>query len=160
MIDALQSAAALAYSSDAPTFFRHSRWGYAFLNACHILGVGLLVGGILPLDLRLLGAWPKIPLGTLTRVLVPTAATGLALAVITGTLLFSVRAPEYAELSVFRLKMMLVATGAISALAMHLRHGLWLESATRRHMALAGLVSMACWIGALAAGRLIAFASG
>ena len=34
-----------------------SVWWYPLINAGHILGIALLVGGIIPLDLRLLGLW-------------------------------------------------------------------------------------------------------
>ena len=36
-------------------YLRTARWGYATLNTAHVFGIALLVGAILPLDLRLLG---------------------------------------------------------------------------------------------------------
>ena len=100
--------AALA-ASDFVTALRMSRWLYAGVNTAHVLGIALLVGAILPLDLRLLGFWPGVPRDYLVRVLVPVAATGLALALAAGALLFATRAPEYAALTVFRVKLGLVA---------------------------------------------------
>jgi hypothetical protein len=38
-----------------------SRYTYATVNTLHIFGVALLIGAILPLDLRLLCAWSTIP---------------------------------------------------------------------------------------------------
>ena len=64
---------------------RTSRWLYAATNTAHIFGIALLVGAIVPLDLRLLGWWPDVPRQKLVRVLVPVAATGLALAVVAGS---------------------------------------------------------------------------
>ncbi len=148
--------AALA-GTDIASALRVSRWGYAAVNAAHILGIALLVGAILTLDLRLLGVWRRIDRGPLVRVLVPVAATGLLVAVTTGAFLFSVRAPEYAVLTVFQVKLALVATGAVSAIVLHLVHGLWLETADRTLLARAGALSMLCWLGALTAGRMIAF---
>jgi hypothetical protein len=58
----------------------------------HVFGMALLVGAILPLDLRLLGCWPGVSRSALIRVLAPVAATGLVIAVAAGILLFSVRA--------------------------------------------------------------------
>jgi len=145
-------------ASDLATALRMSRWLYAAVNAAHVLGIALLVGAILPLDLRLIGLWSGIARDGLVRVLVPVAAAGLALAVTTGTLLFSVRAPEYAAISVFQAKLALIAAGAGSALALHLVHGVRLEGATRARLARAGALSMVCWLGALIAGRMIAFA--
>lgn len=137
---------------------RVSRWGYAAVNGLHILGIALLIGSILPLNLRLLGVWPSVPLRALVHVLVPVAAVGLGVAVSAGILLFSVRAREYAGIEFLQVKLALVAIGTVSALALHLAHGPSLETASRARLRFHATVSMACWIGALACGRLIAFA--
>lgn len=80
------------------------------------------------------------------------------MAITAGLLLFSVRATDYAALLVFRAKLLLIATGAGSAVALHLTYGLLLEGAGQRRLAKAGALSMICWLGALVAGRMIAFA--
>jgi hypothetical protein len=139
-------------------YLRNARWGYAAVNAAHILGIALLVGAILPLDLRLLGCWPGIPRRHLVQVLVPVASAGLALALVTGALLFSVRPAEYAALGVFQLKLLLVGLAVVSALALHIRYGWSLDDAGPGHLRLAAGLSMACWVGALVLGRMIAFA--
>jgi len=46
---------------------RVSRWGCAAVNAGHVLGVALLVGAIVPLNLRLLGLWRGVPREPLVR---------------------------------------------------------------------------------------------
>ena len=143
--------------SQIATFFRGARWEYAVLNAMHIAGIALLVGATLPLDLRLLGVWRDVDHRQLARVLVPVAGTGLCLAAVTGFGLFSTRAGEYAALTVFRIKLVLIATGAISALATHALCGLWLDNATRKQLVVAGAISVSCWLSALLCGRLIAF---
>ena len=71
---------------------RASRWDYPLVNAGHIAGIALLVGAIVPLALRLLGAWRSVPLDLLARVLQPVALAGLALAVLCGFLMFAVSA--------------------------------------------------------------------
>ncbi len=147
-------------ASDLATALRFSRWSYAVVSTAHVLGIALLIGAILPLDLRLLGAWHSIARSALVRVLVPVAAVGLALAVAAGLLLFAVRAVDYAALTVFRLKLLLIATGASSALILHATHGFLLETASRGRLRLAAIFSMTCWLGTLIAGRLIAFVSG
>ena len=137
---------------------RTSRWGYAALSTAHVLGLAILVGAIVPLDLRLLGVRTGVSTAVLTRVLAPMAAAGLALTIVTGGLLFSVRAREYAGLAVLQAKLALVAAGTLSALVAHLRHGPWLETASRGQLAAHGAISIACWLGALVCGRMIAFA--
>lgn len=149
--------AALEASGPAQ-YFRFSRLPYAALNGAHVLGIALLVGSATPLAMRLLGFWRDIPAATFRRVLSPIAATGLSLAVVTGTLLFSVRAGEYAGLGVFQAKMLLVLAGLASAAIAHARH-VFRPGTPRTWMAIHGAISMIAWIGALACGRMIAFAA-
>jgi len=139
---------------------RGARWGYAAVSGAHVLGIALLVGAILPLDLRLLGLWRSVARRDLARVLVPVAACGLALAATAGFLLFAVRATDYAALAVFQVKLALILVGLAGALAAHLACGRVLDGMGRRHAAVHGLLSMACWLGALACGRSIAFVMG
>lgn len=136
---------------------RFSRWGYAAVNAAHIFGIALLVGSIIPLNLRIFGIWRSVPRWMLARVLVPVAATGLTIAVTAGFLLFSTRALEYAGNEFLQIKLVLVAVGAASAIALHRAHGVLLEDAGRGRLIGHAVVSTTCWLGALACGRLIAF---
>ena len=101
-----------------------------------------------------------MPREKLVRVLVPVAATGLALAVVAGGLLFSVRAREYAGVGFLQAKLALVAVGTLGALALHRRHGFLLESAGDTRLAGHAILSLVCWPAALVCGRLIAFAGG
>ena len=140
-------------------YLRHARWDYAAVNAAHILGIALLVGAVLPLDLRLLGLWRGVNRALLARVLVPVAAFGLVLAVLMGVLLFSVRAGEYAGLGVFRAKMALMALGALGAVLLHRKHGLMLETAPDSALRGHAVLSLCCWLGVLGCGRAIAFAA-
>lgn len=137
---------------------RVSRWGYAATNTAHVLGVALLVGSIIPLNLRFLGLWPAIPRHHLVRVLVPVAVTGFGLAVVAGFLLFSVRAQEYAGIGFLQAKLTLIMIAALSAALLHHRHGLSLEGASGERLALHAVISTLCWLGAMICGRLIAFA--
>jgi hypothetical protein len=139
-------------------YLRASRWGYAAASGAHILAIALLVGSIVPLNLRLLGLWPSIQRADLLRVLVPMAATGLAVAALTGSLLFSVRAQEYAEVGYLQAKLVLVLLGFLSALTIHRTYGLTLEGASQVRLRFHAFLSLGCWLGALACGRLIAFA--
>ena len=83
----------------------------------HLLGVALLVGAIVPMDLRLIGVWRgDVRLATVLRLLRPVAAAGAALAVLTGGLLFAVQATDYVALPLFCVKMALVALGLAHAL--------------------------------------------
>ena len=142
---------------------RASVWAYPLVNAGHILGVALLVGAIVPLDLRLLGAWRSIPPAPLWRVLTRSAAAGLALAIVCGVLLFTARAPEYVRSSLFVTKMSVVAIGVANALllrgsAPEKRASEWpAPDRIPLHVRVAAAGSLVAWLTALVLGRLVGY---
>jgi hypothetical protein len=142
---------------------RNSVWSYPLVNAAHILGVALLVGSIVPLDLRLLGAWRSAPLAPLVRVLTRVAGTGLLVAMIFGSLLFITRASEYVVSSLFISKMIVVAVGTANALALRklCRGGVSemtsSNGAVPVHLRFAAGVSLVAWLTALTLGRLVGY---
>ncbi|QIE55811.1 hypothetical protein G5B40_10320 [Pikeienuella piscinae] len=156
-MDTLASFAAAIEATGFVHAMKFSPLWYSLANTAHVLGVALLVGAILPMDLRLLGLWRGVGREELARVLVPIAAFGLLLAVSAGLVLFSVRAGHYVGVTIFYWKLCLITLGTVLALLFHVRAGLWLESATDRQAALHGAASLCCWLGALVAGRMIAY---
>lgn len=136
-------------------WLRYSRWGYATVNTVHVFGIALLVGAVVPLDLRLLGFWRSVELGPLYRVLSRAAATGLAVAIASGLLLFAVRATEYAALDLFLVKIALVGAGL--ALAAILHFGADLPRLAPARQRVVGAISLLLWPAVLVCGRLIAF---
>lgn len=130
---------------------RDSTWSYPLINAAHIFGVALLVGSVVPLDLRLLGAWRSVPLASLWTVLTRTAGIGMALAIMFGALLFITRATEYVASNLFLAKMLVVFLGTANALALRTRS----QSPTR--LRLAAGISLASWLTALTLGRLVGY---
>lgn len=142
---------------------RHSTWLYPVINAAHILGIALLVGGIAPLDAKLLGLWRAVPLAFFARTVLPFAIGGGALAVTAGTLLFIVQPADYAGLPVFQAKMALVLAGLLNALLLHRSRG-WraqrstaAAAGTTPGLRFAGALSLTIWLTVLLLGRLIGF---
>ena len=141
---------------------RSARWTYAAVNASHITGIALLFGAIVPLDLRLIGCFRQISIRALARILVPVAVFGLLLAVAAGSLLFSIRAVQYAGTTLFQIKMALVACGIANALL--LRKATAWETAQNDTSAMpplrlrtAGALSIVLWLSVIVCGRMIAF---
>ena len=137
---------------------RGSIWVYPLINAGHILGIALLVGGIVPLDLRILGMWPSVPLPSLWRLLVCTAGAGLGIATACGVLLFITRASAYVASPLFSMKMVLVAVGIANALSLHLSarfHSLSLR--VPWHFRLQAILSLAIWVAVLFLGRMVGY---
>lgn len=149
-------------SSSLASALRHSVWVYPLINALHIAGVALLVGAIVPLDLRLLGVWREQPATVLADVLLPVAVTGLALAMLAGVLLFSVRATAYADNPWFLVKMAVVSVAVVNVLL--LRSGAawhrWRAGNDRYSppaLRIAAAVSLLAWFAALLLGRLVGY---
>nr|WP_267957782.1 hypothetical protein [Halomonas zhangzhouensis] len=137
---------------------RLSRWGYATVNALHVLGIALLIGAIAALDLRLLGWRKRFPLWELGRLLQPVAVAGLLLAMTTGGMLFLADPNGYAAMPLFRLKLALIALALANALLLNLGPGL--ANATPRQLLVAGTLSLLLWPAVLLAGRFLAFTNG
>ncbi|AHG44489.1 membrane protein [Rhizobium leguminosarum bv. trifolii CB782] len=139
---------------------RRSGTLYMFVNAAHILAIGLLVGAILPLDLRLAGFFRKVPVDIVAPFLSRSAGVGLVLAIATGFCLFSVRAVEYAENPAFLAKLGLIAFGLLNLLTVHVGGGWKTLIATgliQPSLRFSAASSVAIWIGAVLAGRWIGF---
>lgn len=140
---------------------RRSSVAYAAVNAAHILSVGLVIGAIVTLDLRLLGLFRESALGQIGPPLVRVAAAGIVLAAVTGMLLFSVRPAAYAQNPAFLVKLALVGLGVANAALAHAtprwRHAL-ASGEVHGRLKLGASVSLVLWMAAVGAGRWIGFA--
>lgn len=129
---------------------------YPVANVVHVLGLALLLGPILLVDLKLLGAFRALPVGPFVGAVRPFAVAGLGLLILSGTVLFAADALALAESGVFRLKLLMAGLGLANALAFPL---LWrgqdLPSGPARAMALASIL---LWTATAVAGRWIAYA--
>jgi hypothetical protein len=131
---------------------------YPLISALHILGIATLLGSIIVVDLRLLRyLGPQIDpaLATLVRV----AIAGFVIAVMAGMLLMSVRITNYAFNPAFQAKLFLLLAAGTNAMAlrMRLRRDHLMRAVGTSSGALAAAVSLILWVGAVIAGRWIAF---
>ncbi|WP_454683204.1 DUF6644 family protein [Ancylobacter moscoviensis] len=134
---------------------------YLFVNAAHILGIALLLGSILTLDLRLIGGLRSVPLGVIGPLLSRVAGSGLALALITGLWLFSVRPAEYVANPAFLAKLALLAAALANIGVQHANpaYRRALDGApVSAGVALSATASGLLWLATLVAGRWIGFA--
>lgn len=138
-------------------------WTYGVVNLTHILGVSTLFGTMLLLDLRLLGVWRSIPLTALERPIVPIAATGFVVAVISGACMISTNATEYDGNPFIYVKFPAIALGLVNIAVLNFlpawkaRRIRELEPRERRQLAAAGGVSLASWLTAISAARMIGY---
>jgi hypothetical protein len=156
LAEALQALAAWPVAG----YLRGSTAAYAAVNAAHIFSLALVVGAIAALDLRMLGLFRTFPLGALAVPLSRVAATGVALSIATGILLFAVRPVAYAVNPAFLIKLALVAVGVANALALRFnRHWAAAVDGASIHASIraAAMFSLLVWAGAILAGRWIGF---
>ncbi len=138
-------------------------WTYGIVNLGHILGVSTLFGSILILDLRLLGLWRGVSLVDVSRTIVPVAQVGFVIAAITGVCLLSSNAREYADNPFFAIKFPAIGLGLINVAALgrlaarRARFHRDPSRGERRQLALAGAISLTCWLTAISAGRMIGY---
>ncbi|CAN7233384.1 hypothetical protein LJR219_000875 [Phenylobacterium sp. LjRoot219] len=140
---------------------RGSAIGYPLANLGHLLGLVMLVGAIGVLDLRLLGLFRRLPAAALVQALIPVAAVGLGLMVLSGLVMFSADAGALVRSALFRWKLVLIAAALANVAAFHLVWRRRLESWSGGVPAAARLfaaASLGLWLAAATLGRLIAYA--
>ena len=141
-------------------WLQQSGTAYLFVNAAHILGIGLLLGAILPLDLMLIGVLRSFPIAVVGPLLMRVALTGVALALTTGLWLFTVQPKDYVGNPAFLAKLVLLTLALANVGLQHA--GPRFRAALRGHdvapgvRILAGL-SAVLWLSVLVAGRWIGF---
>ena len=139
---------------------RDSTWIYPIANLTHILGLALLVGSILMLDLRVLGVGRSVSIDALSRLATPFSILGICLSLSSGSVLFSADAAALAANPIFRLKMALLVAGLANALLFRLlwqrRIFGWMEGAPVPAKLQAGLSGIG-WLAVASCGRLIAY---
>lgn len=138
-------------------------WAYAILNLCHILGVSTLFGSILILDVRLMRLTRRVPIDALARVTIPLAKLGFAMAAATGVAMLCTNATEYIGNPFLVIKFPAILLGLVNAGIVG-RLPAWRACGTReltrredRQLAVMGAVSLASWMTAVAAGRMIGY---
>jgi hypothetical protein len=136
-------------------FLKGSTWVYPLVNAGHLLGVALLIGAVVPLDLALAGILRRADPVAASALLRPFAIAGLLLATGFGTLLFITQASDYVRNPIFLTKIGLIGVAVMNA-ALHTRIAVG-HGPTGRVLA---LVSLALWPLVLLLGRLVGYAIG
>src|SRR5215470_9890116 len=145
-------------------FMRESSpWTYAIVNLGHVLGIATLFGSLVVLDLRLLGAWRRVPLATIADVAAPVAAFGFSLAVFTGVGLFATKATEYVGNPFLYIKFPAIGLGLLNVLVLNCLPA-WRQHRTRElsspeqsTLAVFGGISLISWLTAITAGRMIGY---
>lgn len=133
-------------------------WAYPTVLTLHTVGLALLVGASMALDLRLLGFAPRIPVAALSKSF-RVMWFGFWLNLATGLMLFAADASTKGATRLFAFKLGLVVMGVVSVLLIErvVFRGDPERASTRwpaRGLAAASLV---VWLAAITAGRFMAY---
>jgi len=132
---------------------------YAYILTLHTIGMGIVAGVAAVINLRLIGVSPAIPIRPLES-LYPLMWSGFWINAVTGTTLMIADATTKLTNPDFGVKMIFVFAGVwlIKVIRKEVFHDPQLDNGPLPDKAkrLAWL-SLACWIGAITAGRLLAY---
>lgn len=145
------------------TGIREGLWWFPLIETIHTLGIILVAGTILVLDLRLLGViFRKESVSDVTQQVLPLTWTGFTVMVVSGSFLFCPEAVKCYHSTFFRIKLALLLLAGLNALAFHFTIyrdvNTWCQRAVPPPRArLAGLLSITFWIAIIAAGRAVGY---
>jgi hypothetical protein len=137
---------------------RDSRFLFPIIESVHLLALTVLLGAVIVINLRLLGAGLRRQSSSLVaRSLDPLMRWGFLVMVITGVLLFCSEALKCYESPPFRLKMLaLLAAAVFHWTVVRPRIDSSIEPSSLSRIVIA-LVSTVLWFGVAVAGRAIGF---
>src|SRR5688500_14825367 len=136
-------------------------WLYPAFETGHYIGLSLLVGGIMLIDLRVLGFARGLPLTSMLGRL-PFVWAGCAINVLTGSTLFTYGATNFGTNGAFLLKMSFMLLAALNALAFDVAvrrsGGSWV-AADRPPSLVKGFatLSLVFWLCVVTTGRWMAY---
>lgn len=135
------------------------KWGWPITEILHFTGLCLLFGTVALFDLRMLGVARGIRMSTLHR-LIPFGIAGFALSLASG-LLFVVTFPDqYLHNPAFVLKLGFMVLAGINMALFYATtaRAVWVtdaDSLPPLRARIFGAVSLLCWLGVIACGRVI-----
>jgi len=133
---------------------RSQAWIYPALEVVHIVGIALLLGNLVALEMRVFGRATALPVQAMARLSLSIAIGGFALAATSGSLMFATQPAELLANRAFLVKMGLLLAAGCNAGWFHARGSLRkLDALARVQM----LLSTAIWLAVVFCGRWIAY---
>ena len=139
-------------------YVRDTPWTWIAAETLHFVGLSLLVGVILLIDLRMLGFMSQISFKALDRML-PWAMLGFALNVFTGMLFFAAAYGQYTNNPAFFWKLVFVMLAGANTLYFTFDNS-WIVAPGRDAPALskaAAVGAMFFWVGVMYWGSMLPF---
>jgi hypothetical protein len=127
---------------------------YPALEVVHIVGIALLLGSLVLLELRVWGRGAELPMQPLARLALGITAAGFGLVLVSGLLMFAGQPAELISNRAFVLKLGVVTLAGLNALWFHGRDGLRRCDGVARAQT---VLSTGLWLVAIICGRWIAY---
>ncbi len=128
---------------------------YPALEVVHIVGIALLLGSLVGLELRVWGRSPELPIRPLARHALAITLTGFGLVLLSGLLMFAAQPGDLLANRFFLIKLGLIQLAGLNAAWFHARDGLARCDTLARAQT---VLSTGLWLGAIICGRWIAYA--
>ena len=147
------------YQTPIGAAIRDSTWLFPLIEACHLVGLGLTVGAVLIVDLRLLGVGlRRQPVAQLLAAVEPWLLGSLALMLVSGTALFLSEAIKCYYSFPFWVKMTALLLALLFTFTVRRRLAQMSPASDRSLLGRAtALTSLALWFGVAWGGRWIGF---
>ena len=136
-----------------------SLWAFPMFLFLHTLGMSIVAGGSAAIDFALLGLWPRDSLKSLKNIF-PVLMVGFAVNAFTGVSIFMKDAATYGINLDLYIKLLFVLAGMVLLVVIRRRvfdNPEIDRVALPRNARVLAWASLACWTGAIIAGRLIAY---
>jgi len=136
-------------------------WTWVILETLHFIGLTLLLGSLLVIDLRLIGLFRHIPINA-THQLLPWVFVGFGINLVSGVLFYFGDPGRYTINIGFQIKFFLIFLAGLNALWFYLTiykemHSWQPHGDTPALAKVIGCASLAVWFGVLIFGRLIPY---
>ena len=143
-------------------FITEKVWGWPALEALHFVGLSLMFGVIVVVDLRILGMIKSVSYAALHRLL-PWGVLGFGINLVSGMLFFITQPEQYIENIALQWKVVLIVLGGINVLYFTIFDHSWtLESGEDAPLTgkLMAVLTIAVWVGVIYLGRMMPFIGG
>jgi hypothetical protein len=155
----LESFAIAIVDSSLTQWIQINYWLWPILEIAHFMGLSLLIGGLLIVDLSLAGLL-QLQLSA-THKLLPVVLIGFGINLVTGILFFYGDPMRYSVNIGFQIKMCLIGLAGINALFYHWKLSPlmadWNSESPPPLAKLIAFTSLTAWMGVLLFGRLIPY---
>ena len=153
-LEFLENLAFSQWVKNAPTV-----WAFPTILVLHTIGMGIVAGGSAVLSFVLLGFWPAAPMRPFGRMF-PYMWAAFWMNAVTGVMMLMADACSKLTTPDFYIKMAFVFAGIFVLIRMRRQifdHPKLDEGPLPGNAKLLAWASLACWFGAITAGRLLAY---